>query len=86
MQHFDGAAGEIKEIPCKIYVHGLPKKKELGKFDSGKKTDTKLELELTYIKITLDDKDKLELDKLNYIFVVDGKDYLAAVRANLGLN
>lgn len=85
IQHFDGVASEIKEIPCKIYVHGLPKKKSMGKFDSGKKTETKLELELTYIKISLDGEDKLELDKLNYIFMVDGKDYLAAVRVNLGL-
>ncbi len=85
LQHFDGGTGTIAEIPCKIYVQGLPKKKEMGKFDSGKKTETKIEFELTYIKITLDGADKVELDKLNYIYVVDGTDYLADVRANLGL-
>lgn len=86
IQHFDGASGEIKEVPCKVFVHGLPKKKELGKLESAKKTGTKVEFELTYIKISLDGEDKLELDKLNYIFTVDGRDYLATVRANLGLN
>ncbi|MDR3089852.1 MAG: phage major tail tube protein [Desulfobulbaceae bacterium] len=85
IQHFDGGKGEIIEVPCRIYAHGLPKKKEMGKFESAKQTGTKVEFELTYIKITLDGKDKVEVDKLNYIFAVDGKDYLAAVRVNLGL-
>ncbi len=85
LQMMDGAAGTLKQIPCKIYIQGLPKKKELGKFDSGKKTETKIEFEIVYIKITLEGKDVVELDKLNYIYMVDGKDYLADVRPNLGL-
>lgn len=82
---FDGGRGEIREIPCKVYVHGLPKKKEMGKFDSAKQTGTKIEFELTYIKITLDGVDQVELDKLNYIYRIGDVDYLADVRVNLGL-
>ena len=83
IQDFDGS--EIREVPCKIYVHALPQKKTTGKFETAKRTGTKVELELTYIKISLDGTDYVELDKLNYIYIVGGTDYLAAVRANLGL-
>jgi len=85
IQHFDGGAGSIIEVPCKVYVQCLPKKKEVGKFDSGKTTGTKMEMEIFYIKISIDGQEMVELDKLNYKYIVDGVDYLAQVRVNLGL-
>lgn len=85
LQFFDGASGENAEKQCKIYVQAIPKKKSLGKFDSGKQTETKMELEATYLKLTLDGEDRIEIDKLNYIYAIDGTDYLADVRTNLGL-
>ena len=44
IQFFDGGSGEIQEVPCKIYASALPKKKTMGKFDSAKKMDSKMDL------------------------------------------
>lgn len=45
-----------------------------------RKGDKRLKYEDTYI----DGKKKLEIDPLNYIYYVNGKDYLADVRKALG--
>jgi len=38
-------------------------------------------LEVTYIKIENNGKTALELDKLNGVFVVNGKDIMSAIRS-----
>ena len=40
-----------------------------------------LKLELTYIKIDLDGKSRVELDKLNSVYKLNGVDVLAKARA-----
>ena len=47
--------------------------------------DASNEFECTYLKITLDGKDMVEIDKLNYKCVIDGTDYLADIRTALGM-
>ncbi|MGL4901812.1 MAG: phage major tail tube protein, partial [Cetobacterium sp.] len=37
-----------------------------------------------YLKVDIGGKTTVEIDKLNMVFMVDGKDYLAEVRAALG--
>ena len=68
-----------------MVVAGVPKTTELGKLDVGTTSDTKTTLEVNYIKVTIDGKDVLELDKFNYICSIGGVDYLAEVREALGL-
>lgn len=84
-EQYDAGTGEIKTQAVKINIRGLPKKGDVGTFKPADHTETKSTLELTYLKITIDDKMVLEIDKLNYIHYVDGVDYLASVRAALGL-
>lgn len=72
--------------PIKVLVRGVPKGYELGKADPGKPTDTTVHLELTYIKITIDGNDVVEIDKYNYIAKFGKTDYLSEVRDALGLN
>ena len=43
--------------------------------------DAKATLEVLYILIEVDGETKLEYDKLNSVFVVNGKDLLEKVRA-----
>ena len=43
--------------------------------------DAKVTLELLYILIEIDGVTKLEYDKLNSVFVVNGKDLLEKVRS-----
>ena len=56
----------------------------IGKLAVGEMTDTKTEFEVLYLKLTIDDKERIELDKFNYIYRVEGTDYLAGVRSALG--
>ena len=56
----------------------------MGKMETGKQMETATEFEVYYLKLVVDGKDKIEIDKLNYIFVVDGVDYLKDVNSQLG--
>lgn len=84
-QGHDSAKNVLKTMPVKIVVEGTPKSTDLGKLDMGATTDTKNTIEVTYIKITVDGEAVLEIDKFNYICVIDGVDYMADIRDALGL-
>ena len=47
--------------------------------------DGSTEHEIYYMKVDIDGKELLELDKYNFIFSVNGTDYLAETRRNLGM-
>lgn len=47
--------------------------------------DTKIKSSLSYYKLTVDNEDIIEIDMVNFIFVVNGVDQLAAMRAAIGL-
>jgi len=85
-QVYDSSAGTYSNVPVKVIVRATPKKTSLGKMLVAGQTDTKNEFEISYIKIYIDGNEVLELDKYNFIFSVDGVDYLAGVRADLGLD
>ena len=84
-QVYDSGTGKFKTSRLKVVVRGVPKKFEMGKLDMGASVGSSNTLEVNYIKVTLDDKDVIELDKFNYIYKVDGEDWLADVREALGL-
>lgn len=83
-ENYDAATGEIKIESVKINVRCLPKKGDLGSFKSADHTDTKTTLEVIYMKVSVDGKREIEIDKLNYIHYIDGVDYLESVRNALG--
>jgi len=84
-EQYDAATGAIDVQAVKVNVRGLPKKGDLGSLKPADHTGSKNTLEVTYLKITIDGKRKVEIDKLNYIHFIDGIDYLAKVRKALGL-
>lgn len=84
-QVYDSANGTYSSQGVKVTVKAVPKTGDIGKLDPGTTTDSTNELEVTYIKIQMDGKTSLEIDKFNFICVIDGVDYLAAVRQQLGL-
>ncbi len=85
VQYDDAGAGALVAMPERIVLRGAPKTGNLGKLELAKPQDSELELEVTYLKIVQDGNEVLELDKLNFIFSVNGKDYLADVRSALGI-
>jgi P2 family phage contractile tail tube protein len=84
IQVFDAGNATYKTVPLKVVVKAIPKKTDLGKLEVGKPQDSGSTFSLTYLKITLAGEEKVEIDIFNYKCVIDGEDYLASVRADLG--
>ncbi len=82
-QSYDVAGGEIQHRGLKVILKVIPKGVDLGKLSVGGPTDTKNTLEVLYIKIVENGKTLLELDKANFIYIVNGVDVLANVRAQI---
>lgn len=82
-QGFNTSASAIEHQALKIDIKYVPKSLELGTLAVAKPTDTKLSLEVLYIKIMEGSSVILELDKSNFVFVVNGVDQLAAIKRNL---
>lgn len=84
-QEFDAGTGVYRVVPVKVAVRAVPKKFDLGKLDVGASTESQSEFEVSYLKVWVDGEEKVELDKYNYIYRVNGEDGLAEVRTALGL-
>lgn len=84
-QMYDPKAGKYKTMPVKCVLQCVPKKMELGKFDPATAVGNTNTFEAYYIKLTVDNKDVLEIDKYNYIAKFGDEDALGSVREDLGL-
>ncbi len=73
------------DTPERIVLRTLPKNFDLGKWETGKKQENGVEFGVIYVKLVVDGKDVLEFDKFNYKYVVNGTDYLAEIRTNIGM-
>lgn len=71
--------------PVKIVVRGKATVVNNGKLANGKKGEPEIEIEIYYYKIVIDGVTELELDKLNFKFVLHGVDMLAKIREQVGL-
>ena len=84
-QRYDAGSGLYSTVPVRLVCKGTPKTTSLGSFEPGSTTDTTTELECSYLKLVVANKELVEIDKYNYIARFDGVDVLAKVRADLGL-
>lgn len=82
-QFMDKRTGNTEDIPVKIVIRGKAKSDKLGKFVKGKKGEPEVEIEALYIKVDVNGTTELELDKLNFKYVVNGKDLMAKIRKNI---
>lgn len=78
-------AGTYKTVAVRVTMSAIPKVTTLGTFKVGATTETGQEFEVVYLKVYVAGKERVEIDKLNYKAVFDGVDYLAGVRADLGI-
>ena len=83
MIYHDTAQGKYKHKGLRVVMRGVPASYKTGKASAGSATDSEITLELSYIKIELDGLTLVELDKYNFIYVVNGKDQLAETRNNI---
>lgn len=84
-QDYDAGAGEYRIRQVRVVVQGPPTTIKPGKFEVGATTGGTTEIEALYIKMSIDGKTVVEIDKLNFVCVIDGVDYMADIRAALGL-
>ena len=80
-QHTVKSTGALDYKGMRIVERGRLKNFAPGTLELGKQMGASVTLELLYILIEIDGKTKLEYDKLNSVFVVNGKDLLEKVRA-----
>ena len=82
-QCMDPTTGMTDYYPVKIVVRGKATTTSLGKMVKGKKGEPEIELEILYIKVMINNQSVVELDKLNFKFLLHGKDMLAKIRSQV---
>lgn len=84
-QVYDKTTGVQRSVGVRVSIRGLPKTTGLGTLAPNATVGGTNEIEVTYIKVFIDGAEVLELDKFNYIYRVNGTDYLAEIRNQLGM-
>lgn len=67
-------------MPSRIVIKGKSKGFTGGSVKQGQGTGSSVKVEVVYILIEVNNKKKFELDKINFIYKVNGTDLLAKVR------
>jgi P2 family phage contractile tail tube protein len=70
-------------VAAELVVRGMVTEFDPGSAKVGDNTEHSLKLSLTYLKWTIAARVEIEIDVLNNIFVVNGIDRMAAIRAAL---
>lgn len=83
-QDKDTVSGKTKVVALKHILVVKPKKLSPGKVAPASPADASGEYAVTYWATFIDGKKTLEIDILNFIYFVNGIDYLADVRKALG--
>lgn len=84
-QMYDGAGGNITTEAISVFVKTMPKSIDIGKLKAGESMDSKVEFEVSRIRMVKAGLELYEIDKLNGIYRVLGTDYSASIRADLGI-
>lgn len=74
------ATHDVGEMGMRVVFRGRCKKFSPGTVKQREAMDCAITLELTYIMIEMDGKERVKLDKLNGEFRIDGVDKLANIR------
>lgn len=80
IQYLDSETCATKFKPMRVVVRGKNKGITGGKLKQGTGTASSIKLEILYIQIEIDGVTEIELDKLNFVYKVHGKDLLEELR------
>ncbi|WP_220816069.1 phage major tail tube protein [Pseudomonas paralcaligenes] len=75
--------GEV--VPVEVVMRGRHENLGFGDATPGADTEHEVTTVLSYLKLTFDGRVEIEIDNLNFIFIVDGVDLLAEHRKAIGL-
>lgn len=81
----DAMTGDGQEVPegTKIFVTGIFKKFDPGKVEINSTMDGSIEYEVLRYRIVINGEEVLLIDKKNYIYKVNGVDYMEKIKAAL---
>jgi P2 family phage contractile tail tube protein len=84
-QYYDHTDGRTKHIGLKITIRRRPRAFDSGKMERATVMNSKVTLELYYIKIedTTNRITLIEFDRFNFIYIVNDEDLLEEVRRNI---
>lgn len=82
---FDAGSGEYTRHSVHIFLKAVTKQWNMGNMTVVDSQEAETEHEVYYMLYELDGKKQVELDKYNFIFSVNGTDYLADTRRNIGM-
>jgi P2 family phage contractile tail tube protein len=80
----DPMLGTLITQAIRVECTGQISMQNLGKLEPGKVMGVETDVEIAKIKISLDNVEIIELDKFNFIFRINGFDYLQKVRQDMG--
>lgn len=80
IQYYNRIRGINEHRPLKVVIAGKPKGLSPGKMIKSEQMEATAKIEIEYIKLETDGKTLVELDKLNSIYVVNGRDYYETIR------
>lgn len=72
--------GTLSSQGMRVVFRGRPTAVNLGTLSQGQLMNASVTLELTYVMIEIGGQNKFELDKLNNVYKVNGKDLLEDIR------
>jgi P2 family phage contractile tail tube protein len=75
--------GSIIKEGTKIFITGVNKKFDPGKVENGSTMDGSIEFEVLRYRQVIEGVETLLIDKLNYIYKINGIDYMEKIRASL---
>lgn len=85
IQTYDAANGKYTSQGFRMAMKVCsPDSVELGSAEAGSKNDSKVQLEVLSLKIWFEDEEQLVIDKINYIYRIDGEDINQKQRQDLG--
>jgi P2 family phage contractile tail tube protein len=79
----DSTSGNVKISANKEIVKGKPKSLDLGSVETNAANENTLALEILYYKYIKDGVVLIEIDKLNNVLIINGKDYTKDLREAL---
>lgn len=80
-QRDDGSAPQSVET----VMRGRYQEIDMGNAKAGEDTEHKAKMPLSYYKLVVDGRVEMEIDMINSVFIVDGIDRYAEIRAAIGL-
>lgn len=83
--NYNAGFGEYEAESLHIYMKAFTKKLDMGKLSDMESQEGSTEHEVYFMKIDINNSEQLLIDKYNYIYRVQGIDYLADTRRNIGM-